>query len=76
MTTTHVAPPAALADATYRTSTRSTAAGNCVTVGHAEGWVGIQDTKQGPDSTRRTTLAVPAATFTAFLDEVKATALR
>jgi hypothetical protein len=32
MNDTRVAPPAALADATYRKSTRSTAAGNCVEV--------------------------------------------
>jgi hypothetical protein len=76
MTTTRVAPPAALADATYHKSTRSTGTGNCVAVGYSGGRVGIQDTKQGPDSTRRTTLAVPAATFAAFLDAVKANALR
>jgi hypothetical protein len=76
MTTTRVAPPAALADATYHKSTRSTAAGNCVAVSCAGGWVGVQDTKQGPDSTRRTTLAFPAAAFAAFLDAVKAGALR
>ena len=71
MTTTRVAPSAALADATYTKSTRSSAAGNCVAVGLACGWVGVQDTKQGPDSTRRTTLAFPPATFAAFLDAVK-----
>ncbi len=76
MTTTRVAPPTALGDATYHKSTRSSAAGNCVAVGFAVGWVGIQDTKQDPDSTRRTTLAFPAATFRAFLDAVKADALR
>jgi hypothetical protein len=71
-----VAPPAALAGATYHKSTRSTAAGNCVAVGYAGGWVGVQDTKQGPDSTRRTTVALPAATFCAFLDAVKVGTLR
>ncbi len=71
MTTTRVAPPAALADATYTKSTRSTGTGNCVAVGYADQWVGVQDTKQGPDSTRRTTLAVPTGTFGAFLDAVK-----
>lgn len=71
MTTTRVAPPAALAGATYRKSSRSTASGNCVAVGHADQWVGVQDTKQGPDSTRRLTVAVPAATFCAFLDAVR-----
>ena len=76
MNNTRVAPPAALADATYTTSTRSSAAGTCVAVGYADGWVGIQDTKQGPDSTRRTTVALPAATFCAFLDAVKVGTLR
>ncbi|MGH3695720.1 MAG: DUF397 domain-containing protein [Pseudonocardiaceae bacterium] len=71
MTTTRVVPPATLADATYTKSTRSTGTGNCIAVGHAGGWVGVQDTKQGPDSTRRTTLALPAAIFGAFLDAVK-----
>lgn len=76
MTTTRVAPPVALAGATYHKSTRSTATGNCVAVGHASGWAGLQDTKQCPDSARRTTLAFPAAAFCAFLDAVKAGALR
>ncbi|MGH3897890.1 MAG: DUF397 domain-containing protein [Pseudonocardiaceae bacterium] len=76
MTTTRVAPPATLADATYQKSTRSTGTGNCVAVGRAGGWVGVQDTKQGPDSTRRTTVALPAAVFCTFLDAVKAGALR
>jgi Domain of unknown function (DUF397) len=71
MTTTRVAPPATLADASYTTSTRSTASGNCIAVGYAGGWIGVQDTKQGLDSTRRTTVAVPAVTFCAFLDAVK-----
>ncbi|HEV7450893.1 MAG TPA: DUF397 domain-containing protein [Pseudonocardiaceae bacterium] len=76
MNNTRVAPPAALADATYTTSTRSTGTGNCVAVGRAGEWVGVQDTKQGPDSTRRTTVALPAASFCAFLDAVKAGTLR
>ncbi|MGH3776319.1 MAG: DUF397 domain-containing protein [Pseudonocardiaceae bacterium] len=76
MNNTRVAPPAALADATYRKSTRSTGTGNCVAVGYAGDWVGVQDTKQDPDSTRRTTLALPAVTFAAFLDAVKTGTLR
>jgi Domain of unknown function (DUF397) len=75
MNNTRVVPQAALADATYTKSTRSTSTGNCVAVGHAGEWVGIQDTKQGPDSTRRTTVALPASTFCAFLDAVKTGAL-
>jgi len=76
MNNTRVAPPVALADATYTKSSRSTASGNCVAVGQAGGWVGVQDTKQGHDSTRRTTVALPAPTFCAFLDAVKTGALR
>jgi hypothetical protein len=72
MTTTRVAPQRALADATYYKSAHSGASGNCVAVSHLGGWVGVQDTKHGPDSTRRTTLAFPAAAFAAFLDAVKA----
>ncbi|MGH3962661.1 MAG: DUF397 domain-containing protein [Pseudonocardiaceae bacterium] len=75
MTTTRVAPPATLADATYTKPTRSGAAGNCVAVGYDGGWIGIQDTKQRPDSTRRTTLVFPAASFAAFLDAVKSDTL-
>lgn len=71
MTTTRVAPPAALADAPYTKSTRSGGTGNCIAVGSAGGWVGVQDTKQSPDSTRRTTVAVPVAAFAAFLDAVR-----
>ena len=71
MTTTRVAPPATLADATYRKSTRSGGTGNCIAVGYAGGWVGVQDTKQGPDSARRTIVAVPAAVFCTFLDAVR-----
>jgi hypothetical protein len=76
MTTTRVAPPTTLADATYTTSTRSGGTGNCIAVGYAGGWVGVQDTKQGPARTRRTTLAFPAATFCTFLDAVRADTLR
>jgi uncharacterized protein DUF397 len=71
MTTTRVAPPATLADAIYRKSTRSTSTGNCVAVGHAGEWIGIQDTKQDTASTRRTTLALPTTTFYLFLDAVR-----
>jgi hypothetical protein len=76
MTTPRVAPPTTLADATYHKSTRSTGTGNCVAVGRTGVWVGIQDTKHGPDSTRRITLVLPAAAFAAFLDAVKTDALR
>ena len=76
MNNTRVVPQAALAGATYYKSTRSSAAGSCVAVGHAGDWVGVQDSKQGPDSTRRTTVALPVAAFCAFLDAVKADTLR
>lgn len=39
----------------YRKSSRSSATGNCVLVGASSGWVGMQDRKEDPDSTRRTT---------------------
>jgi hypothetical protein len=43
-----------------------------VLVGAAGGWVGIQDSKEHPDSTRRTTLAIPQQQWAAFLHAVKA----
>ncbi|MGH3886095.1 MAG: DUF397 domain-containing protein [Pseudonocardiaceae bacterium] len=57
MTTTRVAPPATLADATYTTSTRSGAAGNCVEIADLpDGHRAVRDSKD-PTS--------PALTFTA-----------
>ncbi|HKR48302.1 MAG TPA: DUF397 domain-containing protein [Pseudonocardiaceae bacterium] len=63
MTTTRVAPPATLADATYTKSTRSGATGNCVEVAAlSSGHRAVRDSKHptGP------TLTVTAATWTAF----------
>ncbi len=40
-------------------------------VGSASGWVGIQDSKEHPDSTHRTTLAMPCHQWTTFLHAVK-----
>ncbi len=62
----------ALARAPYRKSSRSTGTGNCVLVGAADGWVGIQDSKEHPDSTRRTTLTTPHQHWATFLHAVKA----
>ena len=63
---------AALAHATYRKSSRSSGTGSCVMVGSAGGWVGIQDSKERPDSTRLTTLAIPHQQWATFLHAVKA----
>ena len=60
---------AALAHAPYRKSSRSSGTGNCVLVGTAGGWVGIQDSKEHPD---RTTLATPHRQWATFLHTVKA----
>ena len=62
---------AVLAHAPYRKSSRSTGTGSCVMVGSAGGWVGIQDSKEHPDSTRRTTLAIPHQHWATFLHAVK-----
>jgi len=56
-----------LRTAHYRKSSRSSGAQECVAIGHAAGWTGVQDTKEHPDSGRRTTLAVPTQHFAAFL---------
>ncbi|HEV8562526.1 MAG TPA: DUF397 domain-containing protein [Actinophytocola sp.] len=63
-----ITPDAALACAEYRTSTYSTATGDCVMVGHAGGWVGIQDSKQHP----RVTLPVPGSRFAVLVSLVRA----
>ncbi|MGH3753009.1 MAG: DUF397 domain-containing protein [Pseudonocardiaceae bacterium] len=57
----------ALAHAPYRKSSRSSATGSCVLMGSAGGWVGIQDSKEHPDST---TLATPHHQWAAFLHAV------
>jgi hypothetical protein len=53
----------ALANADYRKSSFSSGNGACVMIGHAAGWVGIQDSKQRP----RTTLPVTGPQFAALL---------
>ncbi|MGQ0778134.1 MAG: DUF397 domain-containing protein [Pseudonocardiales bacterium] len=58
---------AALRSAHYRKSSRSSGAQECVAIGHAAGWSGVQDTKEHPDSRRRTTLAVPTQQFAVFV---------
>lgn len=64
----------ALTAATYRKSTYSTGTGSCVavSVGTIPGLVGIQDTKEGPDSRTRTTIAVTSSAWTAFTTAIKA----
>jgi Domain of unknown function (DUF397) len=62
---------AALAQASYRKSSRSSGTGNCVMVGSAGGWVGIQDSKEHPDSAHRTTLATPHQYWATFLHAIK-----
>jgi Domain of unknown function (DUF397) len=61
--TPDAAAPGVLAHASYRKSRRSSGTGSCVMVGSAGGWVGIQDSKEHPDSTRRTTPHHQWATF-------------
>ena len=72
MRTPGAAVPTVLAHAPYRKSSRSTATGSCVLVGSAGGWVGIQDSKERSDSTRRTTLTIPHQQWATFLHAVKA----
>lgn len=63
---------AELATAPFRTSSRSSGTGSCVAVASVRGWVGVQDTKQHPDSSRRTILAFPSSAFAQFLAAVRA----
>jgi hypothetical protein len=72
MTTPDAAVLAALARAEYRTSSYTSGNGECVMIGHAGGWVGIQDSKQCP----RTTLPATATQFAALLVAVKSGHLR
>ncbi len=72
MRTADVAAWVALAHAPYRKSSRSSGTGSCVMVGSAGSWVGIQDSKEHPDSTRRITLATPGHQWATFLHTVKA----
>ncbi|MGH3826878.1 MAG: DUF397 domain-containing protein [Pseudonocardiaceae bacterium] len=60
-----------LRGARYHKSSRSSGAQECVAIGHAAGWTGLQDTKEHPDSGRRTTLAVSGRQFAAFLTAVR-----
>jgi Domain of unknown function (DUF397) len=60
-----------LRSAHYRKSSRSSGAQECVAIGHAAGWTGVQDTKEHADSRQRTTLAVPTQQFAAFVTAVK-----
>jgi Domain of unknown function (DUF397) len=60
----------ALRNAPYRKSSRSSGAQECVAIGHAAGWTGVQDTKDHSDSRQRPTLAVPTPQFAAFVTAV------
>ncbi len=62
---------ASLAHTSYRKSSYSSGTGSCVLVGSAGGRVGIQDSKEHPDSTRRTTLATSRHQWATFLQAVK-----
>ena len=61
----------ALRTAKYRKSSRSSGAQECVAIGHANGWTGVQDTKQATDNHNRGILAVPSGPFLGFLTAVK-----
>jgi hypothetical protein len=61
----------ALRNARYRTSSRSSGAQECVAIGHANGWTGVQDTKQATDSHMRGVLALPSGPFAEFIAVVK-----
>lgn len=58
--------------ARFRKSSYSSGAQDCVAIGHAAGHTGIQDTKESPETSERTTLAFEAGTFSAFVQDVKA----
>jgi hypothetical protein len=60
-----------LAAATYRKSSRSSGAQECVAIGFAGGWAGVQDTKEHLDSRQRTTLVVPRTQFAMFLAAIR-----
>lgn len=70
MRTPAAATRVALAHTPYRKSSRSSGTGNCVMVGSAGNWVGIQDSKEHPDSTHRSTLATPRPQWATFLHAV------
>jgi hypothetical protein len=59
-----------LAATTFRKSSRSSGAQACVAIGFADGWAGVQDTKEHSDSRQRTTLVLPRAEFALFLETI------
>ncbi|MEO6083847.1 MAG: DUF397 domain-containing protein [Umezawaea sp.] len=61
-----------LRTANFRTSSYSSGTGNCVAIGHGHSRIGVQDTKQGPDSQARTTLSFPTSAFATFVTRVTA----
>lgn len=66
-------PHEALRAASYRKSSRSSGAQECVLVGAAAGWVGVQDSKLGADGP---TLAVPATAWRALIAAIRADEVR
>ena len=73
MTTPDAVVLAALAHAEYRVSSYSTANGDCVMVGFADRWVGIQDSKQHEP---RPILPMTGSQFAALLGAAKSGRLR
>lgn len=67
MTTTRGVPSAALADATYRKSSRSTAAGNCVEVASLPGGHRAVRDSKNPTGPALTCTATEWTAFTASL---------
>ncbi|SFE70418.1 protein of unknown function [Actinopolyspora alba] len=57
--------------AQFRKSSYSSGAQDCVAVGRAGEFAGVQDTKESADSRERTTLAFGADAFGAFVAAVK-----
>lgn len=61
----------ALRDAPFHKSSYSSPSQNCVAVGRADPFVGLQDMKEGHDSRRRTTVVTSAGSFAAFITAIK-----
>jgi Domain of unknown function (DUF397) len=66
-------PYAALRWATYRKSSRSSGAQECIMIGTADGWIGVQDSTEylTRATGQRTTLGFTLAKFAAFVHSVK-----
>ncbi|MGH3438943.1 MAG: DUF397 domain-containing protein [Sciscionella sp.] len=55
----------------YVKRTRSSGAGNCVMVGSAAGWIGVQDSKEALPAAQRSTLGFARSRFAAFVRSLK-----